>query len=242
MLAIRLRGIVTACSFLTAGLFAQSMLAPFPPAAPVENVTDEYFGVRVHDPYRYMENFRDPKVQAWVKAQAEHTNAVLAKIPGREQLLERIKELDEGAPYQIWGIRREPDGRIYYSKRMADEDVHRFYLRERIDGQERLLVDPRKFDGPDGQHASLSFAQPSPDGKKLAFGVALAGSEQTTLYVLDVSNGKLAGETIDRMEVDYTWPYWLPDSSGFVYSRRRALPPEAPPTEAWKLTRSFVHK
>ena len=213
-----------------------------PPAAPVENVVDEYWGVRVDDPYRYMEDWKDPKVQAWVKGQADYTNAVLAQIPGRERLLARIQELNQSAPYVIYGFRREPDGKIYYSKRLADENVARFYVRDGIDGPEKLLVDPQKFDGPDGRHASLSFAQPSPDGKRVAFGVALAGSEQTTLHVLDVTSGTLSGETIDRMEIDYTPPYWLPDSSGFVYSRRRELPPGAPPSEGWKLTKSFVHK
>ena len=223
---------------LTTVTFGQSP----PPAAPVENVVDEYFGVRVHDPYRYMEDFKDPKVQAWVKAQADYTNQMLATIPGREKLLRRIEELNESAPYVIFGVKREPDGRIYYSKRMADENVPKFYTRDSIGGAEKLLVDPQTFDSPDGAHASLSFAQPSPDGKKVAFGVALAGSEQTTLYVLDVASGKLEGEKIDRMEVDYTPPYWLPDSSGFVYSRRRALPPTAPPSEGWLQTKSFVHK
>jgi prolyl oligopeptidase len=213
-----------------------------PPVAPVENVVDEYFGVRVDDPYRYMEDWKDPKVQAWVKAQADYTTSVLAKIPGRDKLLARIQELNQSAPYIIFGYRREPDGKIYYSKRLADEDVPRFYVRDGIDGQEKLLVDPQKFDGPNGQHASLSFAQPSPDGKKVAFGVALAGSEQTTLHVLDVTSGTLSSDKIDRMEVDYTPPYWLPDSSGFVYSRRRELPPGAPASEGWKLTKSFVHK
>src|ERR687895_674266 len=90
---------VLIASLAFASTFAQS--SP-PPAAPVEDVVDEYFGVRVADPYRYMEDFKDPKVQSWVKAQAEYTEAVLAKIPGRQKLFERIKELDEGAPYQLW--------------------------------------------------------------------------------------------------------------------------------------------
>ena len=99
-----------------------------PPAAPIDNVVDEYFGVRVDDPYRYMEDWKDPKVQAWVKAQADYTSAVLAKISARAKLLARIQELNQSAPYVIYGFRREPDGKVYYSKRLADEDVARFYV------------------------------------------------------------------------------------------------------------------
>ena len=69
-----------------------------PPVAPVKPVTDDYFGAKVVDPYRYMENLDDPEVQGWIKAQNDHTRAVLASIPGREQLLARIRELDQSVP------------------------------------------------------------------------------------------------------------------------------------------------
>jgi prolyl oligopeptidase len=66
-----------------------------PPVAPVRPVTDEYFGVKVVDPYRYMENMKDPEVEAWFKAQNDYTRAVLARIPGRDALLAEIKKFDE---------------------------------------------------------------------------------------------------------------------------------------------------
>src|ERR1700746_1433351 len=69
---------------------AQSKL----PNTPVREVTDEYFGTRVLDPYRWLENTNDPEVTAWMKAQDDYTRAVLAKIPGRDQLQDRIKVLD----------------------------------------------------------------------------------------------------------------------------------------------------
>lgn len=223
-------------------MLTQSLSAQSPPAAPVRNVTDTHFGRQVDDPYRYMENLKDPEVKDWIKAQADYATAELKKIPARDALFNRIKELDEGAPYRISDIVREPSGRIWYEKRLAEENVGKFYVRDQLDSAERLLIDPKQFDGPAGQHASLAFCVPSPDGKYVAFGHALAGSEQTTLRVLDVQSGKLLPDTIDRMEADYTEPDWLPDSSGFVYSRRRKLPPDAPPTEGYRLTRAYMHK
>ncbi len=56
---------------------------PSPPVAPVRPVTDDYHGVKVVDPYRYMENLKDPEVQAWIKAQNDYARAVLGRIPGR---------------------------------------------------------------------------------------------------------------------------------------------------------------
>jgi len=63
-----------------------------PPVAPIRPVTDDCFGMKVVDPYRYMENLKDPKVDAWFKGQNAYTRAALAKIPGRDALLARIKE------------------------------------------------------------------------------------------------------------------------------------------------------
>ncbi len=77
-----------------------------PLVAPVRPVTDVYYGTKIVDPYRYMENLKDPQVDAWLKDQNAYTRAVLAKIPGQDALLARIQELDESTPAQ--GLRRAP--------------------------------------------------------------------------------------------------------------------------------------
>src|ERR1700740_354301 len=64
------------------------------PKTPVREVTEDYFGTKVTDPYRWLENTSDPEVAAWLKAQNEVTREVLAKIPGRQRLLDRITSLD----------------------------------------------------------------------------------------------------------------------------------------------------
>jgi hypothetical protein len=66
--------------------------------APIRPVTDDYFGTKVVDPYRYMENLKDPEVQAWFKAQDDSARAVLAKIPGRQQLLDPSSSSTKGLP------------------------------------------------------------------------------------------------------------------------------------------------
>lgn len=81
-----------------------------PPVAPVRPVTEVYYCNKVVDPYRYMENLNDPEVQAWFKAQNDYTRAVLASIPGRSALLERIKQLDQSAPHPLAGARRQAQG------------------------------------------------------------------------------------------------------------------------------------
>ena len=219
-----------------------------PPAAPVLQVVDTYHGTKVADPYRYFENFKDPEVQKWVRAQADYAQQVLHAIPGRDKLLSRIRELDEGVPYRISVLRRWPDGSLHYLKRTADENLEKLYFRDGKTGAERLLLDPEQLPRDEGKpahvHYSIQFAVPSPDRKLVVYGVAASGSEQTVIHVLDAETAKdIPGETpIDRVEADYTWPTWLPDSRAFVYSRRRKLPADAPATELWQKTYACVHR
>lgn len=228
---------VMACTVL--GL-ALACVADAPPMAPRRPVTDEFYGTKVTDPYRYFEDLSDPQVQAWIKAQAEYARKTLDSIPGRKKLLERIRELDRSAPYRISIVRRWPNGDLHYLKALASENLDKLYFRDAATGQEKLLVDPDRF-AQGGKHASLSFCEPSPNKRLVAYGIAMAGSEQTVLHVLDMETGKDLPDVIDRMESDYTPPHWLADSSGFVYSRRRLLPPDAPPTEVYKETRAYLH-
>src|SRR5690242_9992613 len=91
--------------FLPTIVLAQPQL----PKTPVRNVTEDYFGTRVTDPYRWLEKQADPEVMAWMKQQNDYARAVLARIPGRDQLLERIKTLDNAGTVvsglQVWGGR-----------------------------------------------------------------------------------------------------------------------------------------
>src|ERR1700740_2083724 len=98
-----------------------------PPAAPVKPVTDDYYGTSVVDPYRYMEDFKDPQVQAWVKSQSDYAHSVLESIPARAALLAHIRQLDQTVP------RVQPTplpGNVYLIlKRLPAEDVSKLYVR-----------------------------------------------------------------------------------------------------------------
>lgn len=220
---------------VASGAFAEA------PVAEVRPLTENYHGVPVVDPYRYMEDLKSPEVAQWIKGQAEHAKKVLEAIPGRDRMLARIQELDSGTPYRLWVVRRWPNGDLHYLKALASENLEKLYFRDAKSGVEKLLIDPEQFRH-GGQHASLAFCRPSPDGRFIAYGVALAGSEQTTLRLLEVATGRDLPQTIDRLESDYTAPCWLDDSSGFVYSRRRALPAGAPATEVYKQTYASLHR
>ncbi|HEY1628208.1 MAG TPA: hypothetical protein VGF52_00020 [Tepidisphaeraceae bacterium] len=211
-----------------------------PPVAPVRAVSDTYFGTTIVDPYRYMENLDDPRVQAWIRSQADYALKILHAIPGRDQLLARIQELDRGAAYRFSLVHRWPSGDLHYMKQLPSENTAKLYFHDAKSNQDRLLVDPDRF-AEKGGHCAMEFVEPSPDERYVAYGIAAAGSEQTTLHILDLQSGKDLPDTIDRMEAGYLPPRWLPDGSGFVYGRRRKLAADAPPTEVYKQTRALLH-
>src|ERR1700761_3530954 len=98
---------------------------PTPPVAPVRPVTTDYYGMTVVDPYRYIENLQDPQVDAWFKAENAYTRGILAKIPGRDALLARIRELDASTPAKVSDVNRIPGGRYFYEKMLPNEIVSR---------------------------------------------------------------------------------------------------------------------
>jgi prolyl oligopeptidase len=212
---------------------------PAAPVAPVRVVTDEYFGVKVADPYRYMEDLSNPDVSAWFKGQNDYTRAVLARIPGRSPLLARIKALDEAAPARVTDLRRLPGDRYFYQKRLATEDVAKLYFRDGLNGEEKLLVDPTKFMTAGGPHYVISYYAPSFDGNYVAAGISAAGSEDAVLRVFDTVGQKETGEVIDRAQ--FGNPSWLPDGRSFVYNRLQKLTSTSAPTDRYLNSRTYLH-
>lgn len=215
--------------------------AQTPPVAPVREVVYEYHGIKVTDPYRYMEDLKDEKVQAWIKAQADYSAKVLKSIPGRDVLFERLQTLDRGKPFRIFRIRRQLNGDLFYMKLMATDEVAKLYWRDGKTAQEKILIDPGKRESSDEQHYSMDFYNPSADGRYVVYGLSKGGSEESVLHILDVSTGKDLEETIDRIETAYNTPNWLPDGHAFVYCRRQKLPVNSPATERYKKTKAYLH-
>jgi prolyl oligopeptidase len=236
------RGILHIALLLYLFIGCEQQTVQRPPVAPVRNVVDEYYGVKVDDPYRYMENLDNPEVQSWIKDQADYASSILGQIPGRDILFEHLKELDAGKPYRIYGTIRFKDGTMFFQKRMADENIAKLYMRDKPDAEDKLLLDPQSLPTEDQQHYSIYFYTPSPNKRYMVYGLAKGGSEQTTLYTMDLESGQVLPETIDQIETAYNKPRWLPDGSGFFYCRRQELPDDAPATEIYKNTKVYFHK
>ena len=215
-----------------------------PPAAAVRPVTDDYFGTKVVDNYRYFENLKDPEVQRWMKAQADYTDTVLASIPGRARFLARLHELDASDHAVVSDVWRRPGDRWFYVKRLATESTGKLYVRSGLNGVERLLVDPaaiplapaNRGKGP----STINGISITADGMYIVVGIVPGGAEyDTEFHVIVTATGRETGDVTLRSSSNYI--AWLPGNRGFVYARPQDLSAGASATAKEQKGRCYVH-
>lgn len=203
----------------TPALRAASFLGvDLPPPLAAKNVVDTHWNTPVEDPYRFLENTKDPTVQAWMKAQADATNAILAKLPARAALLARIAEIDKVAPAAVSGVRRTASGRYFYLRRNASDNQFKLVYRDAVDGPDVVLVDPETLAKATGKPHAIGGFTPSPDGQRVAYAISSGGTEIGTQHVLDVGTGKEVDRPIPAVRGDGAVS-WLPDGKGYFYFR-----------------------
>lgn len=210
-----------------------------PPVAKIEPVTDVYFGTPVTDNYRYMEKLEDPYVKAWFKSENAYCRAVLARIPGRTGLLDRITALDASRTIHV-GLPEISGNSYFYKKRRLTDEISKVYMRDGLNGAERLLIDPDAKEHPEGAHNAIDYFVPSEDGSKVAYGISVGGSEDSVLHVVNCADGKDTSDVIDRAR--FGGVSWLPDGNSFFYNRLQKLPAGAPITDKFQNSRVFLHK
>ncbi len=230
-----------ACRFLTT-----VMMMSLPPAAafaagkpehPVtraEEVVDEIHGIKVADPYRWLEDGEREEVRAWVEAQNAHTRSLLDARPGREAVRSRLTSLLSIGTLTSPVPRR---GRYFYTRREGKQNQPVLYVRDGLQGKDRVLLDPNALSA-DGT-AALDWWYPSRDGKLVAYGVSKSGDEKSTLRVIDAATGRELSEVIPNTR--YCSLGWLPDTSAFYYTRYPA-PGEVPPGQENYNRHVFFHR
>ncbi len=195
----------------------------YPPTRRVD-ARDIFHGVVVPDPYRWLEDGRDPEVIAWSKAQDEFARAKLQLLPARVELTARVKELmyagEEGIPRRFGDM-------LFYSRRDKGKEKQTVYVRPVRGGPERALLDPNQW--PEDQLLTLEDDWPSFDGKKILYRVSKNRSDRATLHVMDVATGvESISDSIQAAPPEA--PAWSADGSGFYY---RIIPPGAPSDEQY---------
>ncbi|GAA0731887.1 prolyl oligopeptidase family serine peptidase [Sphingomonas japonica] len=189
-----------------------------PPVARIEPVTETLWGEQITDPYRWLENDKDRDRAPFMRGQDAYARQVLGGYPDRPRLLERIAAMSGDVTQVVYP---KPAGSIrFLQKRTAGASSYRI-VAHYPDGHEQVLADPATF-AATGSTAAITWWVPSPSGRFVAFGVALAGSENAVGHVVEVAGARLLAERI--VDAQYAAAAWLPDDSGFFYNRFAGRP------------------
>lgn len=192
-------------TFMSYNSFAQIVY----PETRKSDHTDEYFGTRISDPYRWLEDDNAVETASWVKAQNQLTQKYLSEIPQREQLKSRLETIWN---YPKIGVPFKKGGRYFFFKNDGLQNQSVLYVQNKLDEEARVLLDPNKFSS-DGTIA-LAGISPSPDGNYLAYSISRGGSDWNEIVVMELSTGKMLADTIHW--VKFSGMSWF--KNGFYYS------------------------
>lgn len=190
---------------------ANSLSLTYPMTQQVKQV-DDYHGVKVADPYRWLEDPDAPETRQWIEAQNQLTFGYLSQIPQRAAIQQRLTSLWD---FEKYGIPFQQGDRYFYSKNDGLQNQSVLYTLKSLDATPTVLLDPNQLSG-DGTVA-LSGIDISEDGRRLAYGLSISGSDWQEWRVRDVETGQ---DLDDRVQwVKFSGASWTHDGQGFFYSR-----------------------
>ena len=182
------------------------------PTTRTVDVVDDYHGTKVADPYRWMEDLNSPELAGWISRQNALTESYVKALPLWAHFQRRIARL--------WDFRKTTlpvveAGRLFYRMNTGTQQQSPIYMREGLDGPATLLIDPNIL-WPDATTSLAEFA-PSPDGRLVAYTVAIGGADWQTVRVRNVATGQDLDDEVRWMR--FSNLSWTKDSKGFFYSR-----------------------
>ena len=206
--------IATLSTFASISVISHAQPLPLK-AVPGDLVTD-YFGMKVADPYRALEDRTSPTTQEWAKGNADYTRAQLDQLPGLKAMRERINALDADQSPLIRRLQVTPRGQWLYLKRMPGANFTKLYIRDSVAGKERLLLDPEVLKKTTGSNYSINNFTASPNGDFIATVIAKADAELGELQIISTKTGKQVLPAVPRIWGE-TLALWNRDGKSLVY-------------------------
>lgn len=200
--------------FISVSILGQENIKPN--LIPEKIVTNEYHGIKIEDPYQYLENLENPKVVDWMKENANYARNVLDEIPGRKEFLDKIYEYDSRVADRVFNSNVTSDGRYFYLKTRPEDENGKLYTRKSYDESEKIVFDPDLYKSEENLNYTISSYMPNHQGNLIALFLSPNGSENAEIIIIDLE-GKIFPEMIDR-SADWATG-WLPDDKSFFYTR-----------------------
>jgi prolyl oligopeptidase len=205
------RGRAIRVGILLAAFGGSRLLATDYPPARRGPQFDDFFGEKVPDPYRWLEEIDSPRTAKWIEAERAYTAAAFAQMPERNAIRGRLKQLWD---FPRFGLPLKRGGRVFYVRNSGLQNQGVLCVVDQPGAEARVLLDPNLLSA-EGTVAVTDVA-PSPDGRLLSYGLAADGSDWKELHVLDVGTGKETGDVVHWVKFsDAAWTR----GGGFFYAR-----------------------
>jgi prolyl oligopeptidase len=189
---------------------------PPPPDAQAVPVSDDYFGTKVVDSYRWLEDAKSPETRAFIDAENAYTDRYLKQAPIRSQVTDDLESLERVTQ---WSMPIERGNDYFFEKRLSGEDQSSIYERHGWTGKDERLIDPAQFSR--DPNTSVDLADVSRDGTLVAYRVRAGGADETTICVFNVKTRK---KLEDELPAAIHWSVnFTPDGSGLFYTRTDRL-------------------
>jgi prolyl oligopeptidase len=187
---------------------AMSLIAAPPPATRKDTTVDVLHGVKVPDPYRWLEDQESPETRAWLKEQIGYTRSVLDAVPRRAGIVKRLTELMRVESQEV-----SHAGAYYFLvKRTPEQDQAVILVRKGETGKDEVLIDPNPWGG----SKSVSILTHGDGGKLLAYGIRKGGEDEVEVHFLNVETRKEFGDVLPRAR--YHAVNILPGGAGVIFA------------------------
>lgn len=206
------------------------------PSARRSDLVEDLHGVKVADPYRWMEEIDSPETRSYVEAQARLATNYLAKLPRREEIGAQLKKLWD---YDRLGLPHTEGGRVFFSRRAGLQNQAVLFWKDSAPGaSEKVLLDVNTM-SKDGTVA-LSSWRVSRDGKLLAYGLSKAGSDWVEWRFREVQSGRDLPDVLKW--VKFSGAAWNHDGTAVYYSRYDEPPPGAELKQKNENQKLYLHR
>jgi prolyl oligopeptidase len=182
------------------------------PIAPKSDIIDDYHGIKIPDPYRWLEDPQSEATKKWIEEENEVTFNYLEEIEAREQIKQRLTQIWD---YEKYGVPFKQGDRYFYYKNDGLQNQNVLYVLNDLDDQPKVLIDPNQW-SEDGT-VSLSGIAISKDGKLLAYGSSVGGSDWQEWRVLNIETGEYYSDVLQWIK--FYPSTFAPDNKGLFYSR-----------------------
>jgi len=185
---------------------------PPPPQAAAQPVVDNYFGTKITDNYRWLEDDKSPETRAFIDAENTYTDRYMKLARVRPQVVEDLDALEQVAQ---WSLPIQRADNYYFVKRLPGEQQASIYIRRGWTGKDQRLVDPAVFSR--DPNTSVDLADVSRDGTLVAYEVRQGGADETSVRVYNIKTNKVLEDTLPNAL--YTSVTFTPDGTGIYYTR-----------------------